>query len=160
MPANARAWGHGRVGLRCLRGAVKWNVYVPVTVKVFAPALVAAAPLSAGSVVAPRDLRTAEVDIAAGNGHALKDPQAVAGRTLCRSVAAGAPLRSNDLKPRQWFAAGDSVRIVTVGAGYTVTGEGLALTPGIEGQPVRVRTEGGRIVLGQAVAQRRVEVAL
>jgi len=39
--------GRTRIGLRCTQGATAWNVYLPLTVKVFAPALAAAAPLPA-----------------------------------------------------------------------------------------------------------------
>jgi flagella basal body P-ring formation protein FlgA len=47
-----------------------------------------------------------------------------------------------------------------VGSGYQVSGEGQALTPGLEGQTVRVRTDSGRVVTGQAVADHRVEIPL
>jgi flagella basal body P-ring formation protein FlgA len=70
------------------------------------------------------------------------------------------PLRSGDLRPRMWFAAGDTVRIVAGGSGWHIRGEGQALGPGVEGQVVRVRTESGRIISGMAVADRQVEVAL
>jgi flagella basal body P-ring formation protein FlgA len=79
---------------------------------------------------------------------------------LARPLAAGDTLREQDLRARQWFAAGDTVRIVAGGTGWRIDSEGQALGPGIEGQSVRVRTESGRIVSGIAVADRRVEVAL
>ena len=59
---------------------------------------------------------------------------------------------------RQWFAAGDTVRIVAAGAGFALSAEGEALTHGIEGQPARVRTESGRVVTGLPAGERRVEV--
>jgi flagella basal body P-ring formation protein FlgA len=52
------------------------------------------------------------------------------------------------------------VRIVAAGRGWRIHGEGQALAPGLEGQPVRVRTDSGRIVSGVAVGEREVEVAL
>jgi len=160
LPPNTRPWGKARIGLRCLQGSVRWNVYLPVTVKVFATALVAAQPLPAGSVLAATDLREAEVDLAAAPAAAITRSELAVGRTLARALAAGDGLRQSDLKPRQWFAAGDTVRIDAVGAGYAVSGEGQALSHGLEGQSVRVRTDSGRIVTGQAVAERRVEMAL
>ena len=54
LPPGAQAWGRTRVGLRCTEGPKPWNVYLPVTVKVFAPALVAAAALPAGTVLRRR----------------------------------------------------------------------------------------------------------
>ncbi len=56
--------------------------------------------------------------------------------------------------------AGDTVRISARGAGFAVSGEGQALTPGIEGQTARVRTESGRIVVGRPVGERHVEMTL
>jgi flagella basal body P-ring formation protein FlgA len=51
LPAGARAWGRTRVALRCVEGPTPWNVYLPVTVRVFAPAWVANQPLPAGTVL-------------------------------------------------------------------------------------------------------------
>jgi flagella basal body P-ring formation protein FlgA len=69
-------------------------------------------------------------------------------------------LRGADLRARQWFAAGDNVRLVATGSGWRINGEGQALAAGVEGQSVRVRTESGRVVSGVPVAERLVEVAL
>src|SRR5690606_7483944 len=104
------------------------------------------AALPTGRPLTAADLRLAEVDLAAGRGDAVTEPARAIGHALTRPLAAGAALRSTDLKPRQWFAAGDSVRIVAVGAGYAVSGEGQAMSAGIEGRTVRVRTGSGRIV--------------
>ena len=84
----------------------------------------------------------------------------VVGRTLARGLAAGDAVRKNDLKARQWFNAGDMVRIVAGGPGYAISSEGQAMGPGLEGQAVRVRTEAGRIITGVATGDRQIEVAL
>ena len=34
LPTGSTAWGRTRVGLRCLQGPTRWNVYLPVTVRV------------------------------------------------------------------------------------------------------------------------------
>jgi flagella basal body P-ring formation protein FlgA len=82
------------------------------------------------------------------------------GRTLGRALQPGQGLRATDLRQRQWFAAGDTVQVLARGNGFAVSGEAQALNPGIEGQPVRVRTESGRVLTGTPVADRRVEVLL
>jgi flagella basal body P-ring formation protein FlgA len=69
-------------------------------------------------------------------------------------------VREADLKARQWFAAGDTVRVVTAGAGFAISADGQALGAGIDGQVVKVRIDGGRVVSGRAVAERRIEVML
>jgi flagella basal body P-ring formation protein FlgA len=111
-------------------------------------------------VLAADDLRSAEVNLAASPTPVLTRQSLAVGRTLARPLAAGDTVRASDLRARQWFAAGDTVRVVAAGAGWRISGEGLALAPGLEGQAVRVRTESGRIVSGVAVAERMIEVAL
>jgi flagellar basal body P-ring formation protein FlgA len=158
LPANARLWGRSRIGIRCLAGPTRWNVFLPVTVKVFAPALVATRALPAGTTLAEGDLAQAEVDLAEETSNALFQPALAIGRTIDRPLPAGRSLRQSHLKPRQWFAAGEVVQVVAQGPGFRVAGEGQALTPGTEGLPVRIRTESGRILTAQAVGERRVEV--
>lgn len=160
LPVGVPMWGRTRVGLRCLSGPAKWNVTLPVTVKVFAPALVATATLPAGTVLLKSQLELAEMDIASQPGAVFTDPAALAGRTLSRPVAAGEAVRVSSLKQRQWFAAGETVTVRAAGPGFAVAGEGQALTAGLEGQPVRVRFENGRTVTGRASGDRRVEVSL
>ena len=160
LPEGTRLWGKGRIGLRCTQGATKWNVYLPVTVKAFGPALVAAGNTAAGSVLTAADLTPAEVDLADDASPAIANAALAVGRALARPLKAGQSLRQSHLKPRQWFAAGDSVTVVTQGAGFSVAGEAQALTNGIEGQPARVRTDGGRVLTGQPVGDRRLELGL
>ncbi|MBX3633867.1 MAG: flagellar basal body P-ring formation protein FlgA [Rubrivivax sp.] len=160
LPAGAPAWGRTRVALRCMDGAARWNVFLPVTVSVWAPALQLRAALPAGARIAESQLASAEVDWAAGPTPPLADPAALADRVLARPVAAGQALRQGDLQPRRWFALGDTVRIVAAGTGFRISAEGQALTPGLEGQPARVRTENGRVLTGRPVGERRLEVAL
>jgi flagella basal body P-ring formation protein FlgA len=160
LPAGAKPWGKTRVGLRCTQGPTPWNVYLPVTVKVFGRALVAAAALPAGTVLGAQDLREDEVDLAAGPAAALTQAEAALGRALSRPLAAGEALHATDLKARQYFAAGQTVQVVAVGDGYRVASEGQALSPGLEGRLVRVRTDSGRVVSGVAVGENRVEIAL
>jgi len=146
--------------LRCTDATTRWNVFLPVRVDVFGPALVADAPLPAGHVLAAADLRSAEVNLAATPTTPLAREELAVGRALARPLQAGAALQAIDLRPRQWFAAGDSVRLVAGGSGWRIQGEGQALAAGVEGQSVRVRTESGRVVNGVAVAERLVEVNL
>jgi flagellar basal body P-ring formation protein FlgA len=157
---GAPVWGRTRIGLRCLRGAVAWNVFVPVTVQVWAPALAASAPLPAGSTLQASQLSVQDVNWSAGPGAPLLDPAQAVGRILARPLMPGQALHGGDLQPRQWFAAGDTVDIVARGPGFAVASQGQALTAGLEGRPARVRTETGRIVSGQPVADRRLDLNL
>ena len=160
LPAGARPLGQTRMGLRCIQGATPWNVSLPIVVRVWAPSLVAATVLPVGTLLEARHLVLAEVDLAERADPAINAANVALGRTLARGLAAGEALRQTDLKTRLWFNAGDTVRIVAVGPGYAISSEGQAMGPGLEGQSARVRTEGGHVVSGIAVGERRVELAL
>ncbi len=158
--AGVSPWGKSRVGLRCLEGPVAWRVQLPVTVQVWARAAVAVAPLPAGAQLEGSELHVLESDWAAQAGKPFLSVEELTGRVLVRPLAAGTPIRPTDLRPRQWFAQGDTVQIRAQGRGFSILAEGEALAPGYEGQPVRVRTEAGRVLVATPVAARRVEMIL
>lgn len=160
LPAGSRPWGRTRIGLRCAEGPTRWNVTLPMTVQVFAPALVLQEPLPAGAEILPEHLIEGEVDWAERAGAPGTDADALAGRRLSRALAAGQPLRDADLQRRIWFAAGERVRVTAVGPGYRVSTQGQALSRGLDGGSVRVRTDGGRVLVGTAVSAHHVEMPL
>ena len=51
-------------------------------------------------------------------------------------------------------------QVVAGGDGFTISTEAQAMSRGLEGQEVRVRTESGRVVVGRAVGDHRVALAL
>ncbi|HUG20919.1 flagellar basal body P-ring formation chaperone FlgA, partial [Piscinibacter sp.] len=117
LPRGTRLWGKTRIGLRCTQGSALWNVYLPITVKIYGQALVATAPLAIGSVVTEADLVQAEVDLAEDASAAVANPTLAVGRTVARALDPGDSFREAHLKPRLWFAAGDTVKVVAVGSG-------------------------------------------
>ncbi len=160
LPVSSRPWGRTRIGLRCADGPVKWNITLPVQVRVLADAPVLREPLAAGTVLEERHFTQSEVDWAAERAAPLDGAADILGQRLARALPAGAALRPDDLQRRRWFAAGDRVRVDATGAGWRASTEGQALSAGLDGQRVRVRTEGGRVITGLAVGERRVEVPL
>lgn len=157
LAAGAPVWGRTRVGLRCAHGAVKWTVYLPVQVQVWALSWAPASALPAGAVLTQGQLVSVQADWASSIDMSVGP---LAGRILQRAVPAGRALRASDLLPRRWFAAGDTVQLLASGSGFSIAGSGQALAAGIEGQLVRVRTENGRILSGRATGQGQVEVSL
>jgi flagellar basal body P-ring formation protein FlgA len=158
LVAGLPSWGATRVGLRCTSGPVHWRAFLPVQVQVLAPAWTSRAALPAGALVANDQWEVAETDWAASPTPPIGALSPIAGHTLARPVQPGQALREADLLARRWFSNGQSVRIVAAGPGFSIQGEGLALGHGIEGQPVRVRTEAGRVLTGRAVGESLVEV--
>jgi flagellar basal body P-ring formation protein FlgA len=160
LPPNAKLWGKTRIGLRCAQGATAWNVYLPITVKVYGQALVSLQPMAAGAVISAADLVKSEVDLAEDSSDAVQNHAVAVGRTLAKPMVAGQSLRMAHLKLRQWFAAGETVQVLAQGNGFKIASEGQALTAGYEGQAARVRTEAGRVLTGVAVGERKMELAL
>jgi flagella basal body P-ring formation protein FlgA len=157
LPSGARLWGRAMVGLRCTDGPTL-SAYFPVQVKVFAPALVATRPLAAGALLGAGDAQVEEVELTREPPGTLSDPAAIADKLLARPVSAGQMLRPEYFRARPVVAAGDHVKLVYAGAGFTVATEGRALAPAAEGQSVRIQTATGRTLTGTARAGRIVQV--
>ena len=158
VPVGARLWGRTAIGVRCVDGA-NWNVSLPVTVTVWGRALVAAHALAAGSAPAAADLRVQDIDLTREPMPPLTDPSQIEGRVLNRALAAGQTLRPDMLRVATTIQAGDPVRVVIVGTGFSANADGQALGAAGEGQPLRVRTETGRVLAG-TVRGRTVEIRL
>ena len=160
MPAGLRLWGRSRIGVRCLEGPTRWDVSIPVTVKVWGPGWVVNSAVAEGSVLSAEMLTPTEIDLAAENVPALMDQAQWQGLVAARPLGPGQVLRASSVRPPQLFAAGAQVRITIEGQGFLVTAEGQALAPGLRGQPVRVRLDNGRIVSGLPLDERSVQAAL
>ncbi|MDM0014746.1 flagellar basal body P-ring formation chaperone FlgA [Variovorax sp. J22P168] len=160
VPVGLRLWGRTRLGLRCTDGSVRWNVFLPVTVKAWGPAWVLRDNVVAGTVLTAADAVEAEADWAADPSPVVADPGQWVGQTASRSLAAGQPLRQSMVKPAQVFPAGAQVRVVAQGAGFEVSADAQALTPGVVGQPVRLRMDSGRMTTGVVQDGRTVRLAM
>ena len=160
IPVGARLWGKTRLGLRCVDGAARWNVFLPITVKAFGPAWVLRDNVLAGAVLTLADAQQEEADWAAENSPVVSDAAQWVGQIASRSIAAGQPLRLSMIKPAQVFMAGTQVRVVAGGAGFQVTSDAQALTPGVIGQMVRLRMENGKMTTGVVLDARTVRLSL
>jgi flagella basal body P-ring formation protein FlgA len=158
QPAASRFWGRSSAGVRCIAGA-SWSITLPVTVRIYGPALVATRPLAAGSAVQPDDVRSAEVEWTREAQGVAATQEQLAERVLARPVASGQPIPLAALRAPQAVGQGEPVRLVGQGRGFAISAEGIALSSAAAGQNVRVRTESGRIVTGVARASRTVEVS-
>jgi len=157
LPAGARLWGRSQIGLRCVQGAT-WSVQMPVTVRVFGPALVAARSLAANTPIAESDFTEAEVEWTREAQGVATTADQLDNRVLTKPLAVGQPVPLAALRAPQVIAAGDPVKLLGQGRGFAITAQAVALAAAQDGQPVRVRTESGRVLTGTARAGRRVEV--
>jgi flagella basal body P-ring formation protein FlgA len=160
LPPGVRLWGKTRIGLRCVDGVVRWNVFLPVQVQAFGQTWVMRSDVAPGNVLSPDDAVLAEVDWAHEDASVLADPDMWVGQTATRALRTGQTLRHGMVKPSQVFQAGSMVRIVAQGPGFTVTSDGQALSAGVVGEMARVRIGNGRILSGVVLDMRTVKVNL
>ena len=159
---GVRPWGATRVGLRCQSGPVRWRVTVPLTVRVWAPARLAlrAMPVQHEQPLSADQFTVGVVDWGAEPSPPLPPEASLDERRLARPLAAGAALRQADLRARQWFVPGDTVRVMARGSGFAITADAQALSAGIEGQPARLKSANGRVITAVPVGARRAEMLL
>lgn len=160
IPAGMRLWGKTRLGLRCIDGSARWNVFLPVQVKAFGQAWVVKGDIAPGTVLGENDAVLAEVDWAQETSSVLADTSLWVGQTAARQLTTGQTLRQGMVKPAQVFQAGAMVRVVAQGSGFSVTSDGQALSAGVIGAQAKVRIDNGRILSGVVLDMRTVRVDL
>ncbi|MBJ7309159.1 flagellar basal body P-ring formation chaperone FlgA [Rugamonas sp. CCM 8940] len=157
MP-GARAWGRTTVGLRC--GApTPWTIYIQATVSVQAGYIASAVPLAQGQAIEASQLALLQGDLTTLPAGIATDMAQVVGRSTTASLPPGTPMRLDTLRGKTVVVQGQLVRLVSAGAGFSVSAEARALGNAAEGQVVQVRTAGGQQVNGVAKAGGLVEVA-
>jgi flagella basal body P-ring formation protein FlgA len=157
LHAGARLWGRSFVGYRCLQRP-GWSISVPVTVRLFGPALVAAQSLPALQTISASAVRREEVEVTREPGGVVNDAAQLEDQVCTRSLEPGQPIPLNALRAVPAVGQGDSVKLVGVGNGFSISTDGIALATAAAGESVRVRVESGRTVSGVARKGRIVEV--
>ena len=108
---------------------------------------VATANLSAGTIIGPDDLRMGRVSASSVRGEMINTMDKATGLQLTHPIQAGQPLAANDLTRPLLVRQGTLVRLRLLSAGLSVTGRGVALSSGAEGERIKVRNPGSKIEL-------------
>ncbi len=126
------------------------------------PALEVAVPrraMPAGAVLDERDLERIALPRRRLPEAALTAEAALVGRIAARRLAAGRPVREDDLRRERLVSKGEPVRVVFRRGGLELILEASALEDGAAGDPVRVlNPKGGRELRGVVVGRREVRV--
>lgn len=157
MPAGARAWGHTSVGVRCA-GPTAWQIHVPAHVAIQGTWLTSARALQPGQTLTALDWVTQSGDITQFASTVATRPEQVAGMSLLGALAPGQALRLDNLRAPLAVRQGQPVKLVSQGAGFRVSSEGVALANASDGQTVAVRLPAGGTVSGIARGTGSVEV--
>ncbi len=159
MPTGARLWGRTTVGVRCA-GERPWTVYLQAKVTVQATYYVAARQIAPGEPLSAADLVARDGDLTVLPLAVITDPAQAIGSTALARISAGLPLRQDLLKSAASVSAGQTVRVVAAGPGFTISAEGSALANAAPGQSVRVRMAAGQIVTAVVKDAGTVEIPL
>jgi len=160
IPHGTRLWGNTRLGLRCVQGVTRWNVFLPVTVRAMGPAWVIKYQVAPGATLTEADVIEQEVDWAQQNSAILVKPSDWLGQTATRLLSMGQALRQDMVRAAQVFPAGAQVKVVASGQGFEVEASAQAMGHGLVGQPVKVKMEGGRVVTAWVVDSRTVRLGI
>jgi flagella basal body P-ring formation protein FlgA len=155
---GTRLWGRSFVGYRCLQRP-NWSVSIPVMVRLFGPALIAAQPLPAFQPIPASAVRVAETELTRESGGLVKDPEELADKVCTRPIEQGQAIPLNALRTLPAVNQGEPVKVSGVGSGFSITTEGTAMATAAPGELVRVRMESGRTIAGIARKGRVVEVS-
>jgi flagella basal body P-ring formation protein FlgA len=158
LPAGSKLWGKATVGVRCL-GPSSWTIYVPVQVTVSGNYLISTRTMPAGYVIGAADVVTRSGDLSTLPPNIITDQDQAIGKTVKNGFSAGQPLRNDQLIAPWAVQQGQSIKTVSNGPGFSVSGEGKALNNAIAGQVVQVRTNAGQTISGIARAGGIVEIS-
>jgi flagella basal body P-ring formation protein FlgA len=157
-PAGGRPWGRTNLVVRCL-GETGWRVFIPVHVRVKSAYLISARPVAHGQTLVEEDLTTEFGDLSELPASTVTDPLQAIGKTASTSIPAGRPLRSDQLKAPVVVRQGQTVKVVSRGAGFAVGNDGRALNNASPGQVVQVRLSSGQVLSGIADAHGVIQVS-
>lgn len=160
LPPGTRLWGRTRVGIRCVQGAGRWNVFLPVTVKAFGPAWVIKREVRPGEALTASHAMAVEVDWSEQQSPIIANQADWVGKTPTRLLRTGQALRQDMVKAAQVFQAGAQVRVVASGNGFEIASRGQAISAGVVGQTARVRMDNGQVLSGVVADERTVRVLL
>lgn len=158
MAPGARSIGRTTVLVRC-NSEANWAIYVAVQIRLITEYLVTSRPLNQGQLINAGDLARQKGDLGDLPNGVLLDPSQAIGRITATSLPPGRPLMMEQLRQAPVVLAGQTVKVLSRGAGFEVSNEGRALTAAAEGRVVQVRLNSGQVVTGLARAGGIVEIS-
>lgn len=145
LPPGAQLNGNSSVGVRC-NGKQSWSLFVQVNVKISVSMLTANKTLQQGQIVRAEDLGSLSSEsLQAGT---MTDPAQAIGKVMKYGIGAGQILRHDMLRASYTVKQGQTVQLHVLGAGFSVSAEGIALNNAAEGETTSARTASGQIVSG------------
>ncbi len=155
LPANARLWAGGALGVHCTAPKV-WTIYFNYRIRLSGPGLTARKPLAARQPVSAEDVEARAVEY--DRSPSLYLTQLPEGAHLTRALAQGQALIQDMLVMPEVIKAGKKVNVRFRSHSIQVSHEGVAQNAARVGESVRVKVSSGRLITGIAGADGAVEV--
>ena len=157
IPRGGKVWGKTTVGVKCA-APEPWTIYVQANIAVIADYVATTKPISQGQIIGTDELGVLKGDLTLLPPGIITDAAQAVGKSSAVSIPAGTPLRQDSLRNLPAVRQGQTVRLVSEGAGFQISSEGKALNTASEGQPAQARTQSGQMVNGVAKAGGIIEV--
>jgi len=159
-PVGSKKLGPITLGVRCLSDS-PWQIYVPVQVKAFGPAVISKRAMSRGAIIDGSDLAIATRELSSAIHGYFTSIDEVKGMEVRHSLANGRIIGPKSLKPRHLVKRGDIVTILAETSGLHIRVKGKALMDGFRGQSIRIRnTRSKQVLQGEVIASRTVRIKL
>jgi flagella basal body P-ring formation protein FlgA len=158
LPPGYRLVGNTMLRVKCIDGA-SWGFNLPVKISIMVNYAVAARPLAANQELTVNDVAMQQGDLGTLPGSVVLEPNLIVGRTLSSPVAAGQPLRQEQMRASMAIMQNQKVKIIYRKDGIEVTNEGIAMNSAAEGQPVRIRLDKNKIITGIALQGGIVDIS-
>lgn len=161
IPSNPGILSSSRFSLIFrVNGKVEKNMSIRGKIEAQASIIATAIPIRKGTILAPRHLKEAEMDISE-----LKEPgflvEEFLGKKLKRSLRAGSPLNVSMVESLPVIHKGERVKIVIQSGALLLTATGLAHSDGKINEPIRVQNlQSSKVLFGRVAAPGIVEVNL
>ena len=138
---------------------MRWTLYVPINVDIYAQVLVSRHSLEKGHIITPDDLNQQRININTLSYGFIEDDDRILGMELKRPLKSGDPMRLSYLKYPDIVQKGQLVVVSKQSALLSVETEGVALGDGHLGERIRVRNQRSkRIVDAKVIAPGKVAI--
>jgi len=155
-PGNSRLWGNISVLMRCDND----KRFIQVQVSAVGHYVVATRSVPRGTILDVQSLTLKRGPLERLPAQALTLPEQAVNAVTLRDITPDMPLTRSMIRQPWLVKAGQQVRVVASGDGFSVNSEGRALNNVTVGQHARVRMDSGQIVSGKVDADGNILINL
>lgn len=143
------------------QGSRPWRMFLPVSLEIHGPGLVASRPLARGQRITESAVKTLPVQINATRRRAIRLEEQLIGMEMRRGINTGTVFTADLLTAPEAIERGDHVVITAEAGGFSVRSRGKALGSGRIGEQVMVENlSSARTVRAQITAPGQVRIPM